>query len=171
MRWHPSQAEANNKMQKSKRYKFYRRNHANTEKLWRTVEDTTGHQFDPIGNIINLSNKTFTKETFQLLNKNLNFIPTPSTFNKNQLNKELDYFFRLIKLKDNMYNPSTEDQLFKPRTNKKWRPDKNHHNVETYIEASKNALETEEQHNNKNKYCINLTKGERKALKALGRSK
>ena len=51
------------------------------KKLWRTVEDTTGHQFDPIGNVINLSDKTFTKETFQFLNKNLNFLPTPSIFN------------------------------------------------------------------------------------------
>ena len=106
------------------------------------------------------------------MNKNLNFIPTPSIFNKNQLNKELDDFFRLIKLKayfkdNNMYNPSTEDQLFKPKTNKKWRPDKNHHTVETYIEATKNALETEEQNNNNNKYYNNLTKGERKALKEL----
>ena len=29
--------------------KFYSTNQANTKKLWRTVEDTTGHQFDPIG--------------------------------------------------------------------------------------------------------------------------
>ena len=149
------------KCRNHKRYIFYRTNHANSKKLWRTV-----------GNVINLSNKTFTKETFQLLNKKLNFIATPSIFNKNQLNKELDDFFRLIKLKayfkdNNMYNPSTEDQLFKPKTNKKWRPDKNHHTVETYIEATKNALETEEQNNNKNKYYNNLTKGERKALKEL----
>ena len=65
-------------------------------------------------------------------------------------------FFRLIKLKahfkDNiMYNPTTEDQLFKPKTNKKWRLDKNHQIVETYIEATKNVLETEEKNNNKNK--------------------
>ena len=91
------------------------------------------------------------------MNKNLNFIPTPSIFNKSQLNKELDDFFRLIKLKayfkdNNMYSPTTEDQLFKPKTNKKWRSDKNHHTVETQIEATKNALETEEQNNNKNKY-------------------
>ena len=102
------------------RYKFYRTNHANTKKLWRTVEETTGNQFGPIGNVINLSNKTFTKKTFQLLNKNLNFITTPSIFNKYQLNNELDDFFRLIKTKayfkdNNMYNPSAEDQLFKPK--------------------------------------------------------
>ena len=81
-------------------------------------------------------------------------------------------FFRLIKLKahfkDNiMYNPTTEDQLFKPKTNKKWRLDKNHQIVETYIEATKNILETEEKNNNKNKYYKSLTKGETKALKEL----
>ena len=48
-----------------------------------------------------------------------------------------------------MYNTTPEDQLFKPKTNKKWRPDKNHHTVETYIETTKNALETEEQNNSK----------------------
>ena len=42
-----------------------------------------------------------------------------------------------------MDNPTTEDQLFKPKTNKKWRPDKNHHTIETYIEATKIAQETE----------------------------
>ena len=99
-------------------------------------------------------------------------MPTPSIFNKNQLNEELDDLFRLIKLKtyfkdNNIYNSSTEDQIFKPKTNKKWRPDKNHHTVGTYIEATKNALETEEQNNNNNKYYNNLTKGERKALKEL----
>ena len=81
-------------------------------------------------------------------------------------------FFRVIKLKaylkdNNMYNPSREDQLFKPKANKKWRLDKSYHTVETYTEATKNALETEKQNNNDSKYCNNLTKGERKALKEL----
>ena len=66
-----------------------------------------------------------------------------------------------------MYNPNTEDQLFKSKTNKKWRPGKNHHTVETYTKATKNALEIGEQNYNKSKYYNNLTKGERKALKEL----
>ena len=49
------------KRRNHKLYKFYRTNHVNTKKLWRTVEDRTGHQFDLIKNVINLSNKTFTK--------------------------------------------------------------------------------------------------------------
>ena len=54
----------------------HRTNHENIKKLWRTVENTTRYQSDPMGHVINLSKKTFTKATFQLLNKNLNFIPT-----------------------------------------------------------------------------------------------
>ena len=69
----------------------------------------------------------------------------PSIFNKNHLNEELDNFFRLIKLKTyfkekNVYKQTTRTT----ETNKKWRPDKNHYTVETYIEATKNTLETEE---------------------------
>ena len=60
-------------------------------------------------------------------------------FNKNHLNEELDNFFRLIKLKTYF----KEKNVYK-ETNKKWRPDKNHYTVETYIEATKNTLETEE---------------------------
>ena len=75
-----------------------------------------------MGNVFNISYETLTKQTFHLLNKNV--IPTPSISNKNQLNKELDGCFILIKLEayfkdNNMYNTTTKDQLFKPKANKK----------------------------------------------------
>ena len=35
---------------------------------------------------------------YKLLNKNLNFIPTSKTYNKNQLSSDLQNFFRLIEL-------------------------------------------------------------------------
>ena len=78
----------------------------------------------PVRNIINLHNTTFTKQTFQLLNKNLNFIPTPSKKNKNQLNRKLDGFFRLIKLKTylkdkTMYNQTTKNNVSNQKLIKK----------------------------------------------------
>ena len=78
----------------------------------------------PLRNIINLHNTTFTKQTFQLLNKNLNFIPTPSKKNKNQLNRKLDGFFRLIKLKTylkdkTMYNQTTKNKVSNQKLIKK----------------------------------------------------
>ena len=78
----------------------------------------------PLRNIINLRNTTFTKQTFQLLNKNLNFIPTPSKKNKNQMNRKLDGFFRLIKLKTylkdkTMYNQTTKNNVSNQKLIKK----------------------------------------------------
>ena len=61
---------------------YIEQNHENIKKLWRTVENKTRYQSDPIGHVINLSKKTFTKGTLQLLNKNLNFIPTPKVYVK-----------------------------------------------------------------------------------------
>ena len=51
------------------------------------MENTTRYKSDPIGHVINLIKKTFTKATFQLLNKNLNFITTPEVCNKHKLTK------------------------------------------------------------------------------------
>ena len=44
------------------------------------MENTTRCQSNTIGKIVNLSKKTFSTETFQLLNKNLNFAPTPKVY-------------------------------------------------------------------------------------------
>ena len=60
------------------------------------------------------------------------------------------YIIRLIKLKSyfkdsNIYNPTTEDEFFRTKTNKKWQSDKNQHNIETPTEVTKNVLEKEEQ--------------------------
>ena len=78
----------------------------------------------PLRNVINLRNTTFTKQTFQLLNKHLNFIPTRSKKNKNQLNRKLDGFFRLIKLKTylkdkTMYNQTTKNNVSNQKLIKK----------------------------------------------------
>ena len=53
----------------------------------------------------------------------------------------MDSFFRLVKFKahfKDQYNEklNTEDQIFKPQSNKKWTPNKNYHTIETYIEAA-----------------------------------
>ena len=78
----------------------------------------------------------FTKDIFKLLNKNLNFISMFKT-KKQKLYIEMESFFRLVKLKayfKDQYNHklNTDDQNFKPQSNKKWTPNKNHHTIETY---------------------------------------
>ena len=92
--------------------------HDNAEhSVSRTLTNNKGHrrirkQFqnftrtlsDPNGAVVNLSNKKFTKHEFDLLNKNLNFCPHPNQFNKSNFNKDLQAFFRRVKLKAHFRN-------------------------------------------------------------------
>ena len=53
--------------------------------------------------------------------------------------------FRLAKLKAHLktnFNEksNTEDQIFKPQSNKKWTSNKNHHTIETYIEVRERGI-------------------------------
>ena len=68
-------------------------------KLHKTLEDTIRFQYDPAGQVINLSTKRFCQDTFELLNKNLNFVPTQKTINKDTIKKQFEDFFRQIKLR------------------------------------------------------------------------
>ena len=67
------------------------------KKLWKHYQLTkTGFKAtnDPEGNVINLFEYSFTKNQFKVLNKNLNFCPTPGCYNKKEIKTE-----RKIKLK------------------------------------------------------------------------
>ena len=44
----------------------------------------------------------------KILNKNLNFVPTQTNFNKTTLNKKLEDFYRRIKLKTYFKNPKNK---------------------------------------------------------------
>ena len=48
----------------NKHDKLHRANHENIKKFWRTVENTTRYQSDPIGHVINLSKKHLQKRHF-----------------------------------------------------------------------------------------------------------
>ena len=95
-----STLEAIKKCGNYKRDKLHRRNYGNIKRLWRTIENTIKIQSDPIGKVVNLSKKTLSKETFQFLNKNLNFVLTAKVYNKHKLNEEMETFYRTIKLKE-----------------------------------------------------------------------
>ena len=130
------------------RHQLHRTNHENFVKLRRTIENTTGLQSDPAGQVINLSKKRFPKETFKLLNKNLNFGLTQTNFSKTTLNKELEDFYRRIKLKVHFKNAEnndrfTEEGIFRKPTNKTCVPNNNHHSIEIFIEETRNEINNE----------------------------
>ena len=60
--------------------KLCRRNHDNIKRLLRTIDNTVTFESHPIGNVVNLNKSTFSKESFKLLNKILNFAPTPKVY-------------------------------------------------------------------------------------------
>ena len=125
----------------------------------------------PAGHVISLSNKSFTKDVCKLLNKNLNFVPTEKNFDKKTFDKEINSFYRRIKLKPHFKEAAsnqylTEDNIFKKRSSKLWVPTKNHHTIETFIKATKNNIDAEIKKLKRPKY-LNLSKREQKALEEL----
>ena len=137
-------------------------------RLRKEFQTTIGTTTDPDGEVVNLSTKRFTKYEYKLLNKNLSFCPRPNQFNRINFNKDLQAFFRRIKVKahfaDNTPYEPTEEERFGPEKDSTWAPDKVDHTVETFIAAVSNDLEDFE---NKKLPKDNLSKNERNALENL----
>ena len=80
-------------------------------------------------------------------------------------------FYRLLKLKtyfkDNENTKlTTEQQIFQPQKKEKWTPNKNHHTVLTYTQATQRELEKEHAKIKEKRYN-NVTKSERTSMKEL----
>ena len=73
------------------------------KKLRKSIPNDTKYAVDQYNTVFNLSSKSFRKYEHPLLNKNLNFCPTPKIYNKNVLNQEINKFYRRIKLKAQNY--------------------------------------------------------------------
>ena len=114
-----------------------------------------------------------TMAKYKLLNKNLNFIPTPKVYNKNELDADLNDFFRRIKLKayfkDTPNNKNhDESRLFKQNKSKKWTPPNNHHTINTSIEAVKKDIKQSKTVTPR-KIRPNLSKDKKIALKDISK--
>ena len=59
------------------------------------IKNTIRSKSDPSGNAINLPKHSFLLDTFKLLSKNLNFVPTPKKYYKKQLDTDAENFFHL----------------------------------------------------------------------------
>ena len=83
---------------------------------------------------------TFYLDTFKLLNKNLNFVPTPKKYNKKQLDNDAENLFCQIKLRAHFkdINPKSntdqENLPFQIKNKQKWTPKDTHHNISTFID-------------------------------------
>ena len=102
-----------------RRHKLHPTKHDNFIKLRKTLEDTIRLQSDPAGQVINLSSKRFCKDNFKHLNKNLNFVPTQKTINKDTIKKQFEDFLRQIKLTAYFKNNKNKIFLLKKIDSKK----------------------------------------------------
>ena len=135
------------------------------------MKGSIGLQSDPAGHIKNLSNKSFTKGVYKLLNKNLNFVPTQKSFNKKLFDKEINDFYSHIILKVHFKDTTshqhlTEDNIFKKPYSKSWIHSRKHHTVKTFIEATNNDTDAVIKKLKRPKYS-NLSEREQKALEEI----
>ena len=143
---------------------------ANVNRIRKTLQRTIRYHLDPLNNVINLSTKSFTFYEFKLLNKNLNFCPTPNRYNKKQFKNDIETFIRKVKLKAHFKKKEQgiENEEFRISRNKTWTPKENHHTVETFAQAFQNDLLKEEE-NIKQIPHKNLSKKEEDALQNLSK--
>ena len=144
----PKKHPYSNQHRSFKGTEFRTRNNANTFKQQRIITSALRYKAEPSGNVKNSSKHSCSFDTYKLLNKNLNFIPTLKRYNKNQLSSDLQNLFRLNKLRAHFkddtcaakVNQSNEQVLFKIKNKEKWTPKVTHHTVSTYIDLVKNNI-------------------------------
>ena len=116
---------------------------------------------------MNLTKKTFHKDDFSLLQKNLNFIPDPGPYNKKIFNEDLEKYFRRIILKAHFQDsPEYKYEGYTNITNSSWIPKEFHHSIKTYMQTVKNDLDNPSG-NDQQKRKPNITPGEKEALARL----
>ena len=63
--------------------------YGNHKRIRQAINNSIKYRVDPSGKLLNLSKLNFSVYEFQLLGYNLNFIPTPKFFDKNNLNRDV----------------------------------------------------------------------------------
>jgi hypothetical protein len=115
--------------------------------------------------VINLSKVEITETETKLLSKGLNFCPKPTTYDNLAVKKDLEAFFRRLRLKDFFADTNTSDNSEDtPRFRKKsdWKPPKS---KDPALEAYIQAVETEVMsHRVGSATHDNLTRTEKDAL-------
>ena len=144
---------------------LYPKNNGNAIGMQRAIKSKIRYKSDPLWHVINLSKHSFSLDTFKLLNKNLNFVPTPKKYNKKQLDNDAENFFCLIKLRVHFkdinpkLNTDQENLPFQIKNKQKWTHKETHHNVSTFIDLAQNDLNKEKKKKNENSKTQSIQRG------------
>ena len=96
--------------------------------MQRKIKNMLERRSDSFGDILNLSKHSFSLNTYKLLNKILNFVPTRKQYSQKQLYTDTRNIFRLLKLRalfKSVNVTKMSDQLYQPfkvKTKRKWTP-------------------------------------------------
>ena len=93
--------------------------------------------------MINLSKKPFYATEYKVLNKNLNFVPTPGKPNQRDFKNDVDKYLRRVVLRAHFGADNKEIRKpdgLAPNSNSNWLPKRIHHTVQTYMQAVSNDL-------------------------------
>ena len=115
-----------------------------------------------------MDKKKISYNEIKLLNKDLNFYPTPGKYNKTNYENNIQNFTRKIELQAHfktteVFNKNDGNFHIKNSTNKQWTPKEKRDTVEIFTEAFKS--ESQNQEHIKKFPKNNLTKNEIEALK------
>ena len=77
-----------------RRYTANTKYHASINHIRKAIGRTQRYRNDPLSKIVNLSEKTFTYNEFNLPNKDLNFCSTPGKYNKSRCTHDIYDFIR-----------------------------------------------------------------------------
>ena len=127
---------------------LYPTNNGNTISILQAIKNKVAYESDPSGNVINLWKHSLSSDTFTLLNKNLDSVPTTKKYKKKQLYTDAENFFCLIKhwvhFQDIGPKPNTDQQnlLFQIKDKQKWTLKHTHHNLRSFIDLFKNDIKT-----------------------------
>ena len=123
--------------------------------------------------VVNLSSVPLTTSETSLLSKGLSFTPTPTRFNLNEFNNDMDNLERTLSLKVyfsnetqndkiKQYKPSSLDKILKNEKQNRFNPP-----IVNCIKTYNEAIKDEVQNCTQQKTKDNLTKRERAALERL----
>ena len=103
-----------------------------TENVKKRYDQT---KLDSFGNVVNLSDKPFSRSEFSLRNKTLNFYPRSNKYHKQNLQKDLLKFYCNIKLRAHFGSIENNSNERRFKSNSNWLLDKLPSCVEIFITA------------------------------------
>ena len=142
------------------------------------IDDHCNHLGD-LDNVVNLSDKVLTAQEHEILNKGLNFCPTPGDPDMGEIRRDLDRYHRslciqcwvnkkpTLPISDQQTGPYNDIRSLKIQSNSTWNPPTGPPNLEYIIASNETGLLTTKPKSSHNR--TNITRLDAKCIADLAR--